>query len=34
LDDLAVIRRYFDMEDSREALDHAPPGIGWILGVP
>jgi hypothetical protein len=27
LDDLAVIRRYLDMDDFREALDHAPPGI-------
>jgi hypothetical protein len=27
LDDLAVIRRYVQMEDFREALEHAPPGI-------
>jgi hypothetical protein len=27
LEDLAVIRRYVQMEDFREALEHAPPGI-------
>jgi hypothetical protein len=27
LDELAVIRRYVTMDDFREALDHAPPGI-------
>jgi len=27
LGDLAVIRRYVQMEDFREALEHAPPGI-------
>jgi hypothetical protein len=27
LEDLAVIRRYVQMEDFREAIEHAPPGI-------
>jgi hypothetical protein len=27
LEDLAVIRRYVQMEDFRDALEHAPPGI-------
>jgi hypothetical protein len=27
LEDLAVIRRYVQMGDFREALEHAPPGI-------
>lgn len=25
--DVAVVRRYVDLSDFREALDHAPPGI-------
>ncbi len=25
--DIAVVRRYLDLDDFREALDHAPPGI-------
>ena len=27
LDEIAVIRRHLDLDDFREALDHAPPGI-------
>ena len=27
LEDIAVLRRYVQMEDFREALEHAPPGI-------
>ena len=27
LDDLAVNRRYVQMEDFRDALEHAPPGV-------
>lgn len=27
LDDIAVVRRYLDLADFREALDHAPAGI-------
>lgn len=27
LEDICVIRRYLDLEDFREALEHAPPGI-------
>jgi hypothetical protein len=27
LEDVAVLRRYVQMEDFREALEHAPPGI-------
>src|SRR6202030_873163 len=27
MDDIAVVRRYLDLEDFREALEHAPPGI-------
>jgi hypothetical protein len=27
LEDLAVIRRYVQMEDFRDALEHAPPGV-------
>ena len=27
LDDIAVARRYFTLEDFREALENAPPGI-------
>ena len=27
LDDIAVVRRYLDLEDFREALEHAPAGI-------
>lgn len=27
LEDIAVVRRYLDLEDLREALEHAPPGI-------
>ncbi|MGC1776552.1 MAG: hypothetical protein WBB34_01305 [Xanthobacteraceae bacterium] len=27
LAEIAVIRRYLDLEDFREALEHAPPGI-------
>lgn len=27
LEDIAVVRRYLDMDDFREALDRAPPGI-------
>jgi hypothetical protein len=27
VDDLAIVWRYFDMSDIKEALDHAPPGI-------
>ncbi len=27
LDDVAVVRRYLDLADFREALDHAPAGI-------
>jgi hypothetical protein len=27
LEDLAVIRRYVELDDLREALEHAPPGI-------
>lgn len=26
-DDIAVVRRHLDLDDFREALDHAPPGI-------
>jgi hypothetical protein len=26
-DDIAVVRRYLDLDDFREALEHAPPGI-------
>jgi hypothetical protein len=25
--DIAVVRRYLDLDDFREALEHAPPGI-------
>ena len=27
LDEIAVVRRYLDLDDFREALDRAPPGI-------
>jgi hypothetical protein len=27
LDDIAVVQRYLDLEDFREALEQAPPGI-------
>jgi hypothetical protein len=27
LDDIAVVRRYLDLDDFREALEHAPAGI-------
>ncbi|HEX3938193.1 MAG TPA: hypothetical protein VHX43_11875 [Xanthobacteraceae bacterium] len=27
LSDITVVRRYFDLNDFREALEHAPPGI-------
>ncbi len=27
LEDIAVVRRYLDLDDVREALEHAPPGI-------
>ena len=27
LEDIAVVRRYVDLDDFREALEHAPPGI-------
>jgi hypothetical protein len=27
IEDIAVVRRYVDLDDFREALDHAPPGI-------
>ena len=27
LNDVAMVRRYLDLADFREALDHAPPGI-------
>ena len=27
LEDIKVVRRYLDLNDSREALEHAPPGI-------
>jgi len=27
IEDVAVVRRYLDLEDFREALDKAPPGI-------
>ena len=27
LDDIAVVRRYLNLADFREALEHAPPGI-------
>lgn len=27
LDDIAAIKRYLDLDDFCEALDHAPPGI-------
>jgi hypothetical protein len=27
LEDIAVVRRYVDLSDFREALEHAPPGI-------
>ena len=27
LDEIAVVRRYLDLADFREALEHAPPGI-------
>jgi hypothetical protein len=27
IEDIAVVRRYVELEDFREALDHAPPGI-------
>jgi hypothetical protein len=26
-DEIAVVRRYLDLDDFREALEHAPPGI-------
>jgi hypothetical protein len=26
-EDIAVVRRYLELEDFREALEHAPPGI-------
>jgi hypothetical protein len=26
-DDIAVVRRYLDLDDFREALEHAPPGV-------
>jgi len=26
-EDIAVVRRYVELDDFREALDHAPPGI-------
>jgi hypothetical protein len=26
-EEIAVVRRYLDLDDFREALDHAPPGI-------
>jgi hypothetical protein len=27
LEEIAVVRRYLDLDDFREALEHAPPGI-------
>ena len=27
VEDIAVVRRYLDLDDFREALEHAPPGI-------
>jgi hypothetical protein len=27
LEDIAVVRRHLDLDDFREALEHAPPGI-------
>lgn len=27
IDDIAVVRRYLDLDDFRDALEHAPPGI-------
>ena len=27
IEEIEVVRRYLDMDDFREALDHAPPGI-------
>jgi hypothetical protein len=27
LEEIAVVRRYLDLDDFRQALDHAPPGI-------
>jgi hypothetical protein len=27
LEDIAVVRRYLDLDDFQEALEHAPPGI-------
>jgi hypothetical protein len=27
IEDIAVVRRYVELEDFREALEHAPPGI-------
>ena len=35
LEDIKVVRRYLDLNDFREALEHAPPGIidgrSWLL---
>jgi hypothetical protein len=27
LEDILVVKRYLDLDDFRETLDHAPPGI-------
>ena len=27
VEEIAIVRRYVDLDDFREALDHAPPGI-------
>jgi hypothetical protein len=27
LEEIAIVRRYLDLDDFREALEHAPPGI-------
>jgi hypothetical protein len=27
IEEIAIVRRYVDLDDFREALDHAPPGI-------
>jgi hypothetical protein len=37
IEEIAVVRRYLDMEDFREALEQAPPGImdrrSWPTGI-
>jgi hypothetical protein len=37
LEDIAVVQRYLDVEDFREALERAPPGIiderSWPIGT-